>query len=121
MKKSKAAAVILALMFVGLFLTGCTATQQPQKEGEPAESATVTIYETDTLKIESEGAKTRIYDLKGNAVYTFTAHKQRVPAASAAQIVEAKTTTDTETVKIQTAYNLIIVTEKATGKTLYIR
>lgn len=118
MKKSKTAA-ILTLVIAVLFFTGCNMTQPAEKN--PAESAAVTIYETDTLKIESEGAQTHIYDLKGNAVYTFTAHKQRVPAATAAQIVEAKTTTDTETVKIQTVYNLIIVTEKATGKTLYIR
>lgn len=106
----KAAALILAL--AALFsLTGCAKTG----------GKVVTLYSTEALKIEREGAETRIFDLAGKAEYTFTSRRVKATNGAAANIGVAKTTADTDTVTIQTVHGLIIVTVKSTGKTLYIR
>ena len=90
-------------------LTGCTKAQQ----------GIYTLYDANGLKIEREGAQTRIYDLEGEAEYTFTSH--RVKKSAAEPVKEAQTATDTDTIKIQTVHGLIIVTSKATGTTIYIK
>ena len=107
--RSKAAAVLLALVMALFALTGCT-----NDAGK-----VFTLYDGNGLKIEREGVETRIYDLEGEAEYTFTSH--RVKKSAAEPVKEAQTTTDTDTIKIQTVHGLIIVTSKATGTTLYIR
>ena len=109
--KRKTTALLLALVMAVFALTGCTKN----------EADILTLYESNGLKIEREGAQTRIYDLEGGADYTFTSHRVRAAKGTAAQISEAKTTADTDTVTIKTVYGLIIVTEKATGTTLYIK
>ena len=109
--RRKAVAVLLALVMAVFALTGCTKTQQ----------GTITIYDGNGLKIEREGVETRIYDLEGEAEYTFTSYRVRATQGTAAQISEAKTTADTDTITIQTVHGLIIVTKKATGTTLYIK
>ena len=108
---TKAVAVLLALVMAVFALTGCT----------KSEADILTLYDANGLKIEREGAQTRIYDLEGDAEYTFTTHRQRVKAGTVAQVTEARTTADTDTIKIQTAHGLIIVTSKASGTTLYIK
>ena len=107
--KSKVTALLLALVMAVLALTGCTKAQQ----------GIYTLYDANGLKIEREGAQTRIYDLEGDAAYTFTAH--RVKKSAAEPVKEAQTTTDTDTITIQTVHGLIIVTSKATGETIYIK
>ena len=107
--KSKITALLLALVMAVFALTGCTKAQQ----------GIYTLYDANGLKIEREGVQTRIYDLEGNAEYTFTTH--RVKKSAAEPVKEAQTTTDTDTITIQTVHGLIIVTSKATGTTLYIQ
>ena len=109
--RNKAAAVLLALVMAVFALTGCTKTQQ----------GAITLYDTETLYIEREGAETRVYDRVGEADYTFTSHRVKTSGSPAAQISEAKTTTETDTIKLQTVYGVIIVTDKTTGTTLYIK
>ena len=108
-RHSKAAAVLLALVMAVFALIGCTKN----------EADILTLYDANGLKIERQGAETRIYDLEGEAEYTFTSH--RVKKGAAEPVKEAQTTTDTDTIKIQTVHGLIIVTSKATGTTLYIK
>lgn len=108
----KKASALLCAVIIALFaLTGCRNSVADK----------LTIYETETLKIEREGAKTTVYDVTGGASYVFTTTRTRTPKGSAAQISEATTTTDTETITLQTVYNMIIITDKTTGETLYIR
>ena len=110
-RKTKAAAVLLALVMAVFSFTGCTQTA-------PAAN---TLYDTETLYIERQGAETMVYDRVGNADYTFTSHRVKTDGSQAAQIREASTTANTDTVEIKTVYNLIIVTDKTTGTTLYIK
>lgn len=104
------AAFIFVLAMAAFFLVGCTSTQQ----------GAVTTYETDTLKIERQGAETRIYDLVGDSAYTFTAHRTKVKKDAAQNVQEAKTTAHTDTIEIKTVHGIIIVTT-ADETTLYIR
>ena len=80
----------------------------------------VTLYEGNALKIEREGAITRIYDLEGGGEYTFTAHRTRTSKDAAQYVQEAQTTAKTETIEIKTVHGIIIVTT-ADGETLYIK
>ena len=107
--KTKAAAVLLALVMAVFALTGCT-----NSKGD-----ILTLYDANGLKIEREGVQTRIYDLEGDAEYIFTTH--RVRKSTAEPVKEAQTTADTDTITIQTVHGLIIVTSKATGETIYIK
>ncbi len=116
-RSSKRAAVALAalLMAVCLFI-GCTVRTE---QAESTEDAAYTLYETSTLKIVRQGAKTDVYDLAGNSHYGFT--KKRVRRdPDAQQIREVKTSTDTETIKIQLIGGGILVDDKTAGKTIYI-
>ena len=109
--RSKAAAVLLALAMALFALTGCT-------DRTPA---AITLYDTESLYIERQGAETRVYDRVGGADYTFTSHRVRAAKGTTARIREAQTSTDTDTIQIKTVYGLIIVTDKTTGTTLYIK
>ena len=80
----------------------------------------VTLYEGNALKIEREGAVTRIYDLEGGGAYTFTTHRTRTRKSQATPVRTANTSTHTDTIDIKTVHGLIIVTT-ADGKTLYIK
>ena len=120
----KAAALLLAVVMAVLTLTGCTAAQsgaEAHQSDETTRQGVIILYDTDGLKIEREGAETRIYDLEGDAEYTFTTRRVKRATGAAAYISEGKTATDTDTLTIKTVYGLIIVEIKATGTTLYIR
>ena len=80
----------------------------------------VTLYEGNALKIEREGALTRIYDLEGGGEYSFTAHRTRAKKGTEDIVKTANTTTTTDTINIKTVHGIIIVTT-ADGETLYIK
>lgn len=106
----RTAAVVLALVMAAAVLVGCTNRQQEA----------VTIYETDLLKIERQGAETRIADLVGNDTYTFTTHRTRTSKDAVQYVQKAKTTAHTDTITISTVHGIIIVTT-ADGTTVYIK
>ncbi len=106
----KKTAFIIALGMLILSLTAC---------GKGADDIT-TLYEGNAVKIEREGAITRIYDLAGNAEYTFTAHRTRAKKGTEDIVKTANTTTTTDTINIKTVHGIIIVTT-ADGETLYIK
>lgn len=113
MKARHRAAAFLILLVVALFaLTGCQ-NSTPDK---------ITLYETNVLKIEREGLQTYVHDIDSGADYVFTSHRVRTSHGDpAAQISEAKTTADTDAIRLQTVFNMIIVTDKTTGTTIYIK
>ena len=80
----------------------------------------VTLYEGNALKIEREGAITRIYDIAGNTEYTFTKTPTRTKKGTADIVDTASTSTTTDTINISTVHGIIIVTT-ADGETLYIK
>lgn len=106
----KTTAFIIALGMLILSLTAC---------GKGADDIT-TLYEGNAVKIEREGAITRIYDLEGGGEYSFTTHRTRAKKGTAEAVRTANTSTTTDTIKISTVHGLIIVTT-ADGETLYIK
>lgn len=110
-RTTKAAAVFLALIMAVFSFTGCA--KDASKE--------IILYNTESLYIERQGAKTSIYDLEGNATYTINRHRAREKKNASAWISKARTIADTDTIHIQTVHGLIIVTSKANGAALYIR
>lgn len=111
-RSKRAAAIIMAVIMAVFFLIGCT-----QRVEIPAEA--FTVYETNSLKIVRQGAKTDVYDLAGNAHYGFTKKKVRKDP-DAPKIREAKTGADTDTIKIQIFGGWILVEDKTAGKTIFI-
>lgn len=107
MKRITAIILLVGLLFA---LTACG------KCGE----GIVTLYEGNALKIEREGAITRIYDLEGGGEYTFTTHRTRAKKGTEDIVKTANTTTTTDTINIKTVHGIIIVTT-ADGETLYIK
>ena len=107
MKRTTASILLIGLLFA---LTACGS-----ETGDK-----VTLYEGNALKIEREGAITRIYDLEGGGEYTFTTHRTRAKKGTADIVRTANTTTTTNTIKISTVHGIIIV-ETADGEPLYIK
>ena len=107
MKRTTALILLVGLLFA---LTACGRTADDK----------LTLYEGNALKIEREGAITRIYDLEGGGEYTFTTHRTRAKKGTEDIVKTANTTTTTDTIKISTVHGIIIV-ETADGETLYIK
>ena len=107
MKRITALIALVGLLFA---LTAC---------GRGAEG-TITLYEGNAVKIEREGAITRIYDLEGGGEYSFKTTRTRAKKGTADIVRTANTSTTTDTIKISTVHGIIIV-ETADGETLYIK
>ena len=101
--------ILLAVVLLAL-LTGCS-KPEPQTE---------TLYSSDSVKVERTGSQTVVYDLAGGAEYTFTSHRTR-QRKSDNTARAATTTADTETIRLQTVYNLIILEDKPAEQTYYIK
>lgn len=78
-----------------------------------------TLYESNSLKIENKGHITTIYDEKCNTHYIFEKHRSR--KKKQAQAKEIIPSVDNDTLKIISVYGIIIVTDKANDKTIYIK
>lgn len=99
-------ALILALLV--LVLAGCA-------------EETVTLYDTETLRIEREGRELLVHDLAGAHDYTLTTQRVRKTPENSREVQTARPLVDTETITIETARKLVIVTDKTAQETLYIQ
>lgn len=105
-KRQRTLALILTLAVV-LMLAGCTRQQEP-----------VTIWSSDTLVIDRQGKTLYVRDLTGGTTYTLGTKRVRKTGQEAQ---EAKSLVNTDTIRIETARRMVIVTDKAAGKTVYIQ
>lgn len=105
----KAIVLFIVLGVLTLFLTGCTRTAE---EG--------TLYTSGTLEIVREGTKTRILDLAGKSEYSFTSKRERAKTGEKS-VTNGIVTADTDTIRIETAHGIIIVTDKTAGSTVYVK
>lgn len=107
MGKWRANIAAVALM---ILLAGCA--KQPAQ--------TITLYESNSARVERTGAQTVVKDLVNNEEYTFTSHRSKLKGVesyySTATLAE-----ETDTIKLETVYNLIILEDKPQGQTYYIR
>lgn len=104
-------AVIIAVIMAIFTLTGCREERQ----------AVTVLYDTETLHIEQRGAETGIYDRINDTEYLFICRRVRVRPGQTDQIKEAKTAVNTSTLKVQTVYGILVITDKTAGKTVYIK
>lgn len=103
-----ALALILALLV--LVLAGCANSKE-----------TVTLYDTETLRIEREGRELLVHDLAGAHDYTLTTQRVKKTPENSQEVQTARSLVDTETITIETARKLVIVTDKTAQETLYIQ
>lgn len=102
MKKIAAVILLLALLITA---TGCRSMER------------VTIYQDESIAVDRQGRTTYITETKtGN---TFSCKQTRTRSTSDART--ASTGTNTDTISIKTVFNIVIVDEKDTGQTIYIK
>lgn len=119
--------VAFCLVFA-VMLAGCAATPEiPTSSPVEAAQATpeaVTLFDTATLKIVLEGAETTITDKTTGTEYGYTTTRKLTAQQPTLEQMQARciarTSANTDTVKIELAGALIVVTDKATGQVYYI-
>ena len=119
--------VAFCLVFA-VMLAGCAATPEiPTSSPVEAAQATpeaVTLFDTATLKIVLEGAETTITDKITGTEYGYTTTRKLTTQQPTLEQMQARciarTSANTDTVKIELAGALIVVTDKATGQVYYI-
>lgn len=124
MKKLIAAfCLVFAVMLAGCAATPETPTSSPTEAAEATPEA-VTLFDTDTLKIVLEGAETTVTDKATGTEYSYTT--SRTYSATPPTLAQlqarciARTSADTDTLRIEIAGALIVVTDKATEQVYYI-
>lgn len=124
----KTGALFCALALVATLLTGCslqgTTEGTESRTAAVSDSQCVTLIDTETLKIELEGTKTRVYDLVGGETFAFETRQvfRTEPLTLAERQARAlgATVADTSTVKVVVAGGTIVVTDRTKGTTYYI-
>ncbi len=107
MQKRQRTLALIVVLAVVLMLAGCTRQQEP-----------VTIWSSDTLVIDREGKMLHVHDLTGGTTYTLGTKRVRKTQQEAQ---EAKSLVNTDTIRIETARRVVIVTDKTAGQTVYIQ
>lgn len=121
MKKLIAAfCLVFAVMLAGCAATPETPTSSPTEAAEEA----VVLFDTDTCKIVLDGAQTTVEDKTTGSTYqykttkTLTAKQPTLEQMQARCI--ARTSADTDSIKIELAGALIVVHDRAGNQTYYI-
>lgn len=110
MKTRQIIALMLVVVVLALTLAGCARRHEP-----------VTIWNSETLRIKREGRMLYVHDLAGGSCYTLGITRSRQAQEIPRKVQTARSLVDTETVCIETARKLVIVTVKTTGATLFIQ
>lgn len=119
--------VSFCLVFA-VMLAGCAATPKaPTSNLTEAAQATpeaVTLFDTSTVKIVLEGKETTVTDKVTGTEYSYTTTRKLTTQQPTLEQLQARciarTSANTDTVKIELAGALIVVTDKATGQVYYI-
>lgn len=123
--KQRKQKLIAAAALVGIIFTGCAAPQSATGSPSAAAVEELTLFDTDTLEITLEGAQTRIEDKTSGNEYTFTTKKKYSTDPLTLEQMQARciarTSTDTDTLKIELAGALLVVTDRTTGEVYYIQ
>ena len=98
--------IVAAVLIVAL--TGCT------KES-------IVLYDSDLLRVERAGAVTTISGLEGGNTYTLKTVRVKRSETATQDKATAKTIADTDTMHIQVVHDVLIVTFKDSGDTVYIK
>lgn len=117
--------MIAAAVLVGIIFTGCSAPQNATGSPSAAAVEELTLFDTDTLEITLEGTQTRIQDKMSGNEYSFTTTRKYSTDPLTLEQMQARclarTSTDTDTVKIEIAGALLVVTDRTSGEVFYIQ
>ena len=82
-----------------------------------------TVYQDDRITVQREGRNTTITDTLTAGAYSFTTRRVRKPqtAEAAAQRAVFQTAADTDTLRILTVRDCIIIHEKISGKYVLVK
>lgn len=76
------------------------------------------LLDTDHITVTRSGAQTLIYDRISDESYTLYSHRKRAARQTS---TTASLVIDTETIKVENAYGMLIVEDKTDKKIYYIR
>ena len=115
---------VFCLVFA-VMLAGCAATPEtPTSSPTDAAEKAVVLFDTDTCKIVLDGAQTTVEDKTTGTEYSFTTSRKLTTQQPTLEQMQARciarTSANTDTVKIELAGALIVVTDKTTGQVYYI-
>lgn len=119
--------LISIVCFLAVILAGCTAPKTPTSSSTASVQATpetMTLFDTSTVKIVLEGTETTVTDKTTGTEYGFTTTRKLTTQQPTLEQMKARciarTSANTDTVKIELAGALIVVTDKTTGQVYYI-
>lgn len=120
---------IFAIICVCILLcAGCATTPNtPISTSTAATQDTpeaVTLFDTSTVKIVLDGAETIVTDKANGTEYSYTTTRKLTTQQPTLEQMQARciarTSANTDTLKVELAGALIVVTDKATGQIYYI-
>ena len=121
---------LFAVVLIALSLTGCTGDRVAQTgaesptQGVESTQEIITLFDTNTIRIELEGKETRVFDLAGNQEYSFTTKRIIRTEPLSLEKMQARAlgriSADTDTIKITLSGGLIVVEDKTAHETYYI-
>ncbi len=117
--------IVLFCLVFAVMLAGCAATPEtPTSSPTEATPEAVTLFDTSTVKIVLEGTETTVTDKTTGTEYGFTTTRKLTTQQPTLEQMQARciarTSANTDTVKIELAGALIVVTDKTTGQVYYI-
>lgn len=117
---------IVCLVFA-VVLAGCSTTEKPTNSTTASAQATpetVVLFDTATCKITLDGAQTTVEDKTTGARYEFTTTRKLTTKQPTLEQMQARciarTSVNTDTLKIELAGALIVVHDLAGNQTYYI-
>ena len=112
--------LVFAVMLAGCAATPETPTSSPTEAAEEA----VVLFDTDTCRIVLDGAQTTVEDKATGTQYEFTTSRKFSTQPPTLEQLQARciarTSTSTDTLKIEIAGGIIIVHDLAGNQTYYI-
>ena len=122
-KLTVAFCLVFAVMLAGCAVTPETPTSNHTEAAQTTPEA-VTLFDTSTVKIVMEGAETTVTDKATGTEYNYTTTRKFTTQQPTLEQLQARciarTSANTDSVKIELAAALIVVTDKTTGQVYYI-
>lgn len=119
--------IILFCLVFAVVLAGCSTAEKPTNSPTASAQATpeaVTLFDTSTVKIVLEGAETTVTDKATDTEYSYTTTRKLTTQQPTLEQMQARciarTSANTDTLKIELAGALIVVHDLAGNQTYYI-
>lgn len=121
--------IVVMLCACVLLCAGCAAPPETPAESHTEDAQAtpeaVTLFDTSTIKIVLEGAETTVTDKSSGNEYSYTTTRKLTTQPPTLEQIQARciarTSANTDTVKIELAGALIVVHDLAGNQTYYIQ